>query len=91
MIEINPHLLGTMAGGAADCAFWERDLARQCRLWELRNKVGGPRLCESFFFFFLAVCWVVGWWVGLQSRLWRESVFLGFGDLVGRWVGSPSR
>ena len=24
IIEINPYLLGTMAGGAADCAFWER-------------------------------------------------------------------
>jgi 20S proteasome alpha/beta subunit len=37
IIEINPYLLGTMAGGAADCAFWERDLGRQCRLYELRN------------------------------------------------------
>lgn len=27
-----------MAGGAADCAFWERELGRQCRLYELRNK-----------------------------------------------------
>ena len=27
-----------MAGGAADCQFWERDLGRQCRLFELRNK-----------------------------------------------------
>ena len=38
IIEINPFLLGTMAGGAADCQFWERDLGRQCRLYELRNK-----------------------------------------------------
>jgi len=38
VIEINPYLLGTMAGGAADCAFWERNLGRQCRLFELRNK-----------------------------------------------------
>lgn len=38
VIEINPFLLGTMAGGAADCQFWERDLGRQCRLFELRNK-----------------------------------------------------
>ena len=38
VIEINPYLLGTMAGGAADCQFWERDLGRQCRLYELRNK-----------------------------------------------------
>ena len=27
-----------MAGGAADCSFWERLLARQCRIYELRNK-----------------------------------------------------
>eukprot|EP01120_Amphizonella_sp_Union-15-10_P008901 TRINITY_DN3287_c0_g4_i2.p1 TRINITY_DN3287_c0_g4~~TRINITY_DN3287_c0_g4_i2.p1 ORF type:complete len:266 (+),score=50.88 TRINITY_DN3287_c0_g4_i2:35-832(+) len=38
VIEINPFLLGTMAGGAADCSFWERELGRRCRLYELRNK-----------------------------------------------------
>eukprot|EP01118_Nematostelium_gracile_P018786 TRINITY_DN8480_c0_g2_i1.p1 TRINITY_DN8480_c0_g2~~TRINITY_DN8480_c0_g2_i1.p1 ORF type:complete len:263 (+),score=63.89 TRINITY_DN8480_c0_g2_i1:79-867(+) len=38
VIRINPYLLGTMAGGAADCSFWERELGRQCRLYELRNK-----------------------------------------------------
>lgn len=38
VIEINPYLLGTMAGGAADCQYWERDLGRQCRLYELKNK-----------------------------------------------------
>ncbi|XP_061445614.1 proteasome subunit beta type-5 [Rhineura floridana] len=38
VIEINPYLLGTIAGGAADCSFWERLLARQCRIYELRNK-----------------------------------------------------
>ena len=27
-----------MAGGAADCMFWERELGRQCRLFELRNR-----------------------------------------------------
>jgi len=37
VIEINPFLLGTMAGGAADCSYWERNLGRQCRLYELRN------------------------------------------------------
>jgi 20S proteasome subunit beta 5 len=37
-IEITPYLLGTMAGGAADCQFWERHLGRLCRLYELRNK-----------------------------------------------------
>jgi len=38
VIEINSYLLGTMAGGAADCSYWERHLARLCRLYELRNK-----------------------------------------------------
>jgi len=38
VIEINKFLLGTMAGGAADCQFWERVLAKECRLYELRNK-----------------------------------------------------
>ena len=32
------YLLGTMAGGAADCMYWERRLGRLCRLYELRNK-----------------------------------------------------
>jgi 20S proteasome alpha/beta subunit len=32
VIEINPYLLGTMAGGAADCSYWERELGRRCRL-----------------------------------------------------------
>jgi len=38
VIRINPYLLGTMAGGAADCSFWERELGRRCRLYELENK-----------------------------------------------------
>jgi 20S proteasome subunit beta 5 len=38
VIEINPYLLGTMAGGAADCQFWERNLGMQCRLFELENR-----------------------------------------------------
>ncbi|GAA98585.1 uncharacterized protein L969DRAFT_75916 [Mixia osmundae IAM 14324] len=38
VIEINPFLLGTMAGGAADCQYWETYLGIQCRLYELANK-----------------------------------------------------
>ncbi|XP_065715398.1 proteasome subunit beta type-5 [Patagioenas fasciata] len=38
VLEINASLIGTMAGGAADCSFWERLLARQCRVYRLRNK-----------------------------------------------------
>lgn len=38
IIEINDYLLGTMAGGAADCVYWERVLGEKCRIYELRNK-----------------------------------------------------
>jgi len=38
VIEINPFLLGTMAGGAADCMYWERYLGMRCRLHELKEK-----------------------------------------------------
>lgn len=38
VIEINDCLLGTMAGGAADCQYWLAYLGMQCRLHELRHK-----------------------------------------------------
>ncbi|KAJ8672511.1 hypothetical protein QAD02_003770 [Eretmocerus hayati] len=38
VIRINDFLLGTMAGGAADCVYWDRVLAKQCRMYELRNR-----------------------------------------------------
>ena len=45
VIEINDYLLGTMAGGAADCFYWETYLATVCRLYELKHSerisVGG--------------------------------------------------
>lgn len=37
VIEINDYLLGTMAGGAADCMFWERRLAQWAKIYELRH------------------------------------------------------
>ena len=30
-------MLGTMAGGAADCQYWQRYIGMQCRLFELNN------------------------------------------------------
>lgn len=38
IVEINDYLLGTLAGGAADCVYWDRVLAKECRIYELRNK-----------------------------------------------------
>ncbi|XP_005534698.1 PREDICTED: proteasome subunit beta type-5-like, partial [Pseudopodoces humilis] len=37
-LGITRHILGTLAGGAADCSFWQRLVARQSRVQELRNK-----------------------------------------------------
>ena len=39
VIEINPFLLGTMAGGAADCQFWLRNLGTQVCYSSLRPLV----------------------------------------------------
>merc|ERR1712038_451054 len=55
VIEINDFLLGTMAGGAADCSFWERRLALLCRLHELRHKerisvAAASKLLANIFF-----------------------------------------
>lgn len=38
IVEINDYLLGTLAGGAADCVYWDRVLAKHCRLYELRHR-----------------------------------------------------
>ncbi|CAN7992351.1 unnamed protein product [Ixodes hexagonus] len=38
IIVINKYLLGTMAGGAADCVYWQRVLSERCRIYELRNR-----------------------------------------------------
>nr|POE93603.1 proteasome subunit beta type-5 [Quercus suber] len=38
ILEINSALLGTLAGGAADCQYWMGYLGMQCRLHELRHK-----------------------------------------------------
>jgi 20S proteasome subunit beta 5 len=38
ILEISDHILATMAGGAADCQFWTRVLAKQAKLFELSNK-----------------------------------------------------
>merc|ERR1719163_153692 len=55
VIEINDFLLGTMAGGAADCSYWERHLTRLCRLHELRHKerisvAAASKLLSNIFF-----------------------------------------
>lgn len=38
VIPISEHILGTMAGGAADCQFWLALLSKNCKLYELENK-----------------------------------------------------
>lgn len=38
VIEINQNLLGTMAGGAADCFYWEKLMGVYAKHYELENK-----------------------------------------------------
>ena len=37
IIEINEYMLGTMAGGAADCQFWDAYIAKEARLYQLQQ------------------------------------------------------
>ncbi|KAF7458879.1 proteasome subunit beta type-5 [Cryptosporidium felis] len=59
IIEINDFLLGTMAGGAADCSYWERVLSKLCKLYELRNGerisvAGASKMIMNIFFHYRA-------------------------------------
>ncbi|XP_017132204.1 proteasome subunit beta type-5 [Drosophila elegans] len=38
VVQVNKHILSTIAGGAADCIYWDRVLTRESRLHELRYK-----------------------------------------------------
>lgn len=38
VLPITKYIIGTMAGGAADCGYWERTLAMWCRIHELRHR-----------------------------------------------------
>ena len=40
VLPIHPRLLGTMAGGAADCSFWIRKLAAQAALYKAQHPQG---------------------------------------------------
>ena len=45
--HINSYLLGTIAGGASDCQFWERQLGLWCKLYELRHGTRVPVTAAS--------------------------------------------
>lgn len=38
VIPITERLMGSLAGGAADCQYWLKHLGRLCRLYELRHR-----------------------------------------------------
>ncbi len=93
VIEINPYLLGTMAGGAADCAFWERVLARHCRIYELRNKekisvAAASKILANMIFEYRGMglsmgTMIVGWdkRVCLPFRRFKSMFYL----IIGSW------
>lgn len=44
VIEMNDFMIGTMAGGAADCQYWEAYLTKEARVYELKH---GQRMTIS--------------------------------------------
>ncbi|XP_028127074.1 proteasome subunit beta type-5-like isoform X1 [Camellia sinensis] len=74
IIEINPYMLGTMAGGAADCQFWHRNLGIKCRLHELANKrrisvTGASKLLANILYNYRGM----GLSVGTMIAGWDET------------------
>ncbi|XLR36660.1 hypothetical protein HN51_046010 [Arachis hypogaea] len=74
IIEINPYMLGTMAGGAADCQFWHRNLGIKCRLHELANKrrisvTGASKLLANILYSYRGM----GLSVGTMIAGWDET------------------
>lgn len=53
VIEIDPFLLGTMAGGAADCFYWEKLLGLHAKRYELENN---KRISAAAASMFLSNC-----------------------------------
>jgi len=75
IIEINPYMLGTMAGGAADCQFWHRNLGTKCRLHELSNKrrisiAGASKLLANILYSYRGM----GLSIGTMIAGWDEKV-----------------
>ena len=68
VIEINPYLLGTMAGGAADCQFWLRNLGMQVAFLEVPAvHVACPSIVD---------CWVPGFlwlWLNVPIICFRKQ------------------
>ncbi|GKA55341.1 proteasome subunit beta type-5 [Tanacetum coccineum] len=74
VIELTPYLLGTMAGGAADCQFWLRTLGIECRLHELPNKrrisvTGASKLLANILYSYRGM----GLSVGTMIAGWDEK------------------
>ncbi len=64
VIEINPYLLGTMAGGAADCQYWETYLGinADCTSCATRSASRSPLLASTSAISYTATrAWVFRW------------------------------
>ncbi|GAY44073.1 hypothetical protein CUMW_079450 [Citrus unshiu] len=84
IIEINPYMLGTMAGGAADCQFWHRNLGIKCRLHELANKrrisvTGASKLLANILYSYRGMGLSVGTMIAGWDETVREFMFQGPG------------
>ncbi|XP_074566549.1 proteasome subunit beta type-5-B-like [Curcuma longa] len=74
IVEIHPYMLGTIAGGAADCQFWHRNLGIKCRLHELANKrrisiTGASQLLANILYSYKGI----GLSVGTMIAGWDEK------------------
>lgn len=50
ILDIGERMVATMAGGAADCQWWTRSVAKYCNLYELREKTPITVIAASKYF-----------------------------------------
>jgi len=57
ILDINDTMVATMAGGAADCQFWIRMVAKYCNLFELRERTNITVAATSKYFANVLYSW----------------------------------
>ncbi|XP_018588597.2 proteasome subunit beta type-11b [Scleropages formosus] len=100
VLPVHSHLVGTTSGTSADCALWKRILARECRLYQLRNRrrlsVGGAaKLLSNMLHPFkgteLCVAATLCGWDGGGGEEQEDRQAFGDPTPIGRGGGAPDR
>lgn len=81
-----------MAGGAADCSYWERQLAYECRMYELRNKerisvAAASKLLSNMVYYYKGYGLSMVFEYNLWSHISNHSFITGYNDM---WLGQES-